>query len=303
MSRFIQYSLWNDCSVGCKFCYNKGQKDIDKIKSLNFVLDKLNDEEVMLYDEVGFIGGEFFNRELENEAVLALFIKLFLKVKELKHINKIYITTSLIYDISKYLKPFIVYLGELGILNKVLLCTSYDTKYRFYTKQREDLWKSNMLELYNSFPNLKTHVETIVTQHFIDSVLNDTFSIKSFCDTYHTRMDFIAPESGFYYNDKFDCQRDIPGFYPTKDSFIKFLYKVGLKTKEIDLKTFLSMEIHSDKVYYLDNGEHYCKDDRRSGYGEVVPVDKTKKYEMGFIDSDLNMRDVVEEVMEIYGYE
>lgn len=303
MPKFIQYSLWNDCSVGCKFCYNKGQKDVNKIESLKFTLDKLNDEEINNYDEIGFIGGEFFNRELSNPEVLSLFCNLFVKIKELNHFNKIYIATSLIYDMDRYLKPFLIYLKELHLIDKILLCTSYDVAYRFYTKEREDLWKSNMLELHEELPELKTHVETIVTQQFIDDVLSHRFSIKKFCDTYHTKIDFIAPESGFYYNDKYDCQRDIPGFFPTKDSFIKFLYEVGLKSKEIDLKTFLSMEIRSNKVYYIDNGKHYCKDDRRSGYGEVIPIDKTKKYEMGFIDSDLNMRDVVEQVMEINGYE
>ena len=303
MPKFIQYALWNDCSIGCKFCYNKGQKDINKIESLNFVLNKLDEKEVEDYDEIGFIGGEFFNRELEDPEVLYLFCKLFKKIKEKPWINKIYVTTSLIYDIDRYLKPFLVYLNSLNLLEKTLLCTSYDTSYRFYTKQREDLWKSNMLELHDEFPQLKTHVETIVTQHFVDAVLNNSFSIKDFCNTYNTRMDFIDPDSGFFYKNKYECQKDIPGFFPTKDSFIKFLYKVGVKRKEIDLKTFLSMDIRSSKAYYLDNGKHHENNNRRNGHGEIIPDDKEKQFDIGFIDSDLNMREVVEEFMETVDYE
>jgi hypothetical protein len=303
MSKFIQYALWVDCTIGCKFCYNKGQKDIDKIESLKFILNKLDEKEVEDYDEIGFIGGEFFNKELEDSKVLQLFYQLFKKLKEKPWINKIYLTTSLIYDISNYLKPFLIYLNDLKLLQKTLLCTSYDIAYRFYTKQREDLWKTNMLELHREFPQLKTHVETIITQKFIDAVLNDEFSIKKFCNIYHTRMDFIDPDSGFYYANKIECQKDIPGFFPTKKSFIEFLYKEGIKSNEIELNTFLSMNLRSNKAYYLDNGKHYVKDNRREGYGEFVPIDKEKKYERGFIDSDLNMREVVEEFMETVDYE
>ena len=94
---FIQYELWKCCSIGCKFCCNKGQKDINKIDSLNFVLSKLEDPEILNYDEIGFIGGEFFNNELKDNLVCDLFYKVFEKVASL-HFNKIYITTSLIFN-------------------------------------------------------------------------------------------------------------------------------------------------------------------------------------------------------------
>lgn len=301
MPNFIQYGLWVDCKVGCKFCYNKGQKDISKVKSLNFVLSKMDEKEVDDYDEIGFIGGEFFDGQIKDEEVCKLFYRLFQKVKDLGHFGKIYVATSLIYDMNLYLKPFLCYLRDLDLLSKTLLCTSYDTKYRFYTKQREDLWKANMLELHEKFPELKTHVETIVTQHFIDSVLNDEFSITNFCETYHTRMDYIDPDSGFFYKDKYECQKDIPGFFPTKTSFIKFLRKAALQNKEIDLSTFLSMDIRSSKSYYLDSGEHIELNDRRDGYGEITPIDSTRKFDIGFIDSNLKMRDVVEQFLEMFG--
>lgn len=303
MPKFIQYALWNDCKIGCKFCYNKGQKDVNKIESLNFVLNKMREPEVDEYNEIGFIGGEFFNGELEDTKVINLFYKLFDTIKELNHFDKIYVTTSLIYDIDPWLCPFLNTMKVIGLLDKILLCTSYDTAYRFYTRERENLWKHNMLELHRLYPELKTHVETIVTQHFIDAVLQDKFSIREFCDTFHTRMDFIDPDSGFFYKDKYECQKDIPGFFPTKTSFLKFLRKVGLQTKEIDLRTFLSMDIRSSKSYYIDNGIYIENNDRRNGHGEITPIDKEKKFDIGLIDSDENMRKIVEQFMEISGYE
>lgn len=298
-NRFLQYELWKDCCIGCSFCLNKGQPDIDKIDSLNFVLEKLDDPEVDNFNEVGFIGGEFFNREISNEEVRKLFYKLFEKCAEkvqARKLDKIYITTALIYDREKYLIPFLNYLRELKILDKVLLCTSYDVEYRFHTEQRENLWKDNMLFLSESYPELKKHTETILTQSFINAVLEDKFSISDFCEKYKTRIDYIEPASGFFYHNKLDCAKDMPNFFPTKSSFIKFLKKVAIDKKEIDLKTFLSMEIRSEKLYYADLGVRYISDNRRCTDGSCTPHAKDIKYEFGFIDSNDKMALVAQQL-------
>ena len=77
-NRFIQFELWKDCSLGCKFCFNKKQKDVNKIESLQFVLNKLDDSEMLDYNEIGFIGGEFFNNELKDNDVI-IYLKNFLQ--------------------------------------------------------------------------------------------------------------------------------------------------------------------------------------------------------------------------------
>ena len=48
-NKFLQYEMWKDCCIGCKFCCNKGQPDLDKAESLRFILDKLDDKEVYDY--------------------------------------------------------------------------------------------------------------------------------------------------------------------------------------------------------------------------------------------------------------
>jgi len=294
-NKFLQYEMWKDCCIGCKFCCNKGQPDLNKVESLKFILNKLDDEEVYEYNEIGFIGGEFFNREIEDEEVRDLFYKVFEKLSKLSHINKIYITTALIYDCNKYLLPFLNYLKELNILHKCLICTSYDVAYRFYTDERRLLWENNVLTLHNLYPELGIHTEIIVTQHFIDAVLEDKFSISAFKDKFNTHIDYIEPASGLYYTDKIECEKDIPGFFPTKKSFIKFLEKTIIKNKEIDPYTFCSMQLRSSKLYYIDGGKRMVVDDRRDTNGVALPLDKTKKYEIGLIDTDKSMRTICKE--------
>lgn len=293
-NKFIQYELWKECRNGCEFCFNRGQKSLDKIERLNYVIKKLNDPEVDEFNEIGFIGGEFFDNELRDEKVQRLFFQLFKICADKVHagkLDKIYVTTGLIFDIQPYLQPFLEFLRIWGISDKTLLCTSYDTKYRFHTPEKEELWKNNMKYIHEHYNEVKLHTEIIVTQDFINKVLDDTFSITKFKEEFHTGIDYIEPSSGFYFNDKKDAAKYLIDFFPTKSSFIKFLKKVSEK-HEIDLTTFLSMEVRSDKIYNIDY-EPTVIENRRDINIRIVPKDKTKKYEFGFIDSDDKMVDIV----------
>lgn len=301
-NRFIQYELWKECRNGCEFCFNRGQKSLDKIERLKYVIEKLNDPEVDEYNEIGFIGGEFFDIELRDEEVQRLFFQLFKicydKVQAGK-LDKIYVTTGLIFDIKPYLIPFLEFLRILGLSEKCLLCTSYDTKYRFHTLEKEELWKNNMKYIHEHYNEVKLHTEIIVTQDFINKVLDDSFSITKFKEEFNTAVDYIEPSSGFYFNDKKDAAEHLIDFFPTKSSFIKFLKKVSSKN-EIDLTTFLSMELRSNKIYDIDYVPTFIEN-RRDINTRIVPYDKTKKYEIGFIDSEDKMIDVVRTFGSIYG--
>lgn len=291
-SKFIQYQLWQECRNGCKFCSERCQKIVDKEWTLNFVLNKLDDPEVYDYEEVGIIGGEIFDNQLENKTVRNKFYQLTKKIAEMPHFKKIYIATSLIYDMNTYLIPYLEYLRELNVMNKVLLCTSYDVKYRFNTKDKEKLWEDNMLYLQKYYPDCKLHVETIVTQHFINAVLEGEFDIRKFCEKFNTRIDYIEPSSGMYYKDKKECEKACPGFFPTKDSFIKFLIVEGLQKHNIDLSCMISYQVRASRIYHLDCGDFVCYKDRRKPGFRVQCKDTTRKYELGFIDSDDTMEDV-----------
>lgn len=303
MRNFIQYELWKDCANACKFCFNKGQKDLDKIESLKFVMDKLDDAEVDEYEEIGFIGGEFFDTQLDEPRVKELFYKLFDKCidKILSHkIDKLYITTALLFDMNKYLIPFLDYLKNKGVLENVLLCTSFDLKYRFHTEKRRKLWEDNMLKLHQLYPTLRLHTETIVTGFFVNAVLNNEFSISEFCDKFHTHIDYIEAGSGFYYYDKKECAKDMPDFFPTKDNFIKFLYKVAIENKEIDLNTFISPNVRSDKIYCNYNGKRYIMSNRRKSNMTISVKDLEVKYETGLLDSNDKMLDIVQQLKQLY---
>ena len=187
---------------------------------------------------------------------------------------------------DKYLIPFLTYLKELGILENCLLCTSYDLKYRFHTEEKKKLWEDNIIALDNLFPELKLHCEIIATGFFMQAVLDDEFSISDFKKRFNVAIDYIEPGSGFYYYDKASCAKDMPDFFPTKQQVIAFLTKVYVKNKEIDIDTFVSSKVRSDKVYLHYNGKRYCIENRRKTNCLIDIEDLKEKYEIGIKDSN-----------------
>jgi hypothetical protein len=253
-------------------------------------MDILNSDEIENYNEVGFIGGEFFNGEING--IKEEFYKVFEKVSSL-NFDKIYITATLIYDINIWLIPFLNYLKELNILDKVMICSSFDTMYRFKSQEEKELWKDNMKLLKQLFPVITLHTEIILTEAFMESVLNDEFNIDNFRNYFDCGLDFIEPSSGLFYKDKVDASKVMPKFFPKKSTFLKFLKKVSLENNWVNLDTLLSMELRSNKLYFIANGQRLVADDRRNGDGKCQIPNFINKYETGFIDSELSMRDVV----------
>ena len=289
-NKFVQFELWKECHQGCKFCCNKGQPKINKKESIKYVMDILNSEEIKEYNEIGFIGGEFFNGEIEE--VKEEFYKIFEKVKEL-NFDKIYITATLVYDINQWLTPFFSYLRDLQILNRVMICTSFDTIYRFKSQEEKELWKLNMKFLKSIFPEITLHTEIILTEAFMESVLNNEFSIENFRNYFESGLDFIEPSSGLFYKDKEEAAKNLPMFFPKKSTFISFLKKVAVENHWIDLNTLLSMELRSNKLYFIANGQRLVADNRREGDGKCPIPNSQVKYDTGFIDSNIPMKNIV----------
>ena len=67
---------------------------------------------------------------------------------------------------------------------------------------------------------------------------------------------------------------------------------------KLDFNKLFSMNLRSEELYFIENGIRRVAKDRRLGDGRCELSDKTKKYDIGFIDSDEKMRDVVLEFME-----
>jgi hypothetical protein len=155
-----------------------------------------------------------------------------------------------------------------------------------------------MLWLGNRFPQMDLHVEMIMTQHLIDAVLSDKFQFPLFQQVLRCSLDFIEPSSGLYFKNKYECQKELPGFFPTKSSFIEFLNK---EKNILNLEKLFAMDYRSNELHYHEDGIRAVATDRRITAGKCKLKDTTRKYDIGFIDSDVPMRDVVLLFLETYG--
>lgn len=265
MKKFIQFQLWRECASNCSFCYLKGMKDVhNKADALIQTIEYIKSLDFSQYNEIGLTGGEFFAKQLSSIRIANLFYSLnaiLAKLLYAKKISKVYITTSLLAkDLSELFECLDIY-KHYKVSNQVLICTSYDTKYRFKNEISEELWKSNMKHIYSIYPEVMLHTEIICTQDFISKVLNNKISIKQLEKEYHTKINYIKPQCNTTAKTKEEFDKQLPNFLLHRQDFLRFLKKC--KTENLlDLNELFNYSLHSDEYAYFDenNKMHILKD-------------------------------------------
>ena len=81
-----QFELWTECNSRCKFCYlstaNIKTPDHIKLKQLDAIIEQVETPDLCeKFNKISFIGGEFFQGQLNNQKVKEKFMLLFDKVK------------------------------------------------------------------------------------------------------------------------------------------------------------------------------------------------------------------------------
>ena len=262
--RFVQFQLWRDCDIGCEFCHNRGIGNKNsKIDNIDFVIDLINNNPtIKKFNEIGIIGGELFGKQLNDSKTKSHFIKL-IKTIVNSHFEKVYIGTALLYkDLSSLLETLEIF-NNANKIDNVLICTSYDTIYRFKNVNSERLWDTNMRALRYLYPTLKLHVETILTEDFCQRVINDSFNIREFEKEYDCRIDFIEPTINLPNITIDEFNNRLPSFLPKRKTFLTFMRKCKETISDFDWDGFLNPNLHSDLYFVEFNGKPFVFDGRR----------------------------------------
>ncbi len=301
INNFVQFVLWHDCKNNCKFCHNKDFGDIDKNFALDYVSTKMNEPSTFdNFNELGFIGGEFFDTQLSDILINKKFYSLMDKVVSLlkeKTIKKFYITTALMYGDLRYLRQFCEYVQAKHIDDYVLICTSYDTIGRFLSCDKRENWNRNMIWIHDKYPRIKVHTEIILTEDFMQRTLRNDFNISEFEKKYFTTIDFISPHIVDFLHvapekrSKEAYNEFIPGFFPKRATFIQFLKTQILQNNKIALFKLLSNYIRADRLYTIANNQYYVIDNRRVSDKAFCGLEETLNISFmdGYIDSDIQM--------------
>jgi hypothetical protein len=299
-NKFLQFELWKECNNNCRFCFSRLQKDVDKLKSMNEIYEILSSNIVQEYDTIGFIGGEFFNGQISTVDIHENFYKLINKVIEYLQENTIkqfYITATLVQNSHDDLVEFLDYIRSHNLIDRILLCTSYDVKYRFHNKRGEELWKRSIMMLHNKYPSLKIHVEIICTQALIDAMMSNEFDLVKFKYEYNVSVDFLEPNTAFEEIEEF--KKRLPLFLPTRKSFLNWLKRFCVVERIIDINTLFDPKIRSNTCYYHVNGKLVKIDNRHSGDRQIGFESIKIKPHFGYSDSDIDMRDDVKNIKEL----
>lgn len=297
-SRFVQFQLWRNCNCNCDFCYNKGLKDGDQLAVLPAIYEKMQDPLIDHFNEIGLIGGELLGKQLDNDQARTWFYKILdLIVHKIKNgkCNKVYITSALLFKDRQNLIDFLFYIKNNGVIDRFLLCTSYDTIYRFKNEHSEQLWISNMDWIHDFWPELKTHTETILTNDFICRVLINQFNIREFENRFNTKQNFIIPQCNSNVETKELFIKQLPNFLPERAKFIKFMHKIWAEN-QTSMHEFLNEQLHSDLLYLECNGYLYEFWGRRR-FPTLMDSYYRKLgrsfYHLGYADSAVKMEDDV----------
>lgn len=283
----IQFELWPDCNSGCKFCYLNGTKRItsrkEKVNNIQKTINKLKNKHLMQkYNAVGLIGGEFFQGQLvgiKNE--WNDLIDLLNNLLCTRQIKEVWITSSLLFsknDLGSMIDSLARFsFNELLDDQRIIMCTSYDTVGRFVNdidgdypegSNAESYWFDNLKRLYNTFPKLTLHTQTILTQDTIDKLIENPnyfdfiteYSMIDFRYPSITRADCpTATTIEDYRSIMMKRVNDFPEhfFIENRNRFLKFLKVFANKYGLEKVKNLIHQpEMRSRRlIIYVDNAE------------------------------------------------
>ena len=295
----LQFELWQQCNNHCKFCYNSLRLDHTpdeiKMKSMNGALEKISDTSIYdKYDTLAYLGGEFFQGQLNTQEIHDKFFELMYKTEELYeqgYITEIWIYATMTIGDQKDL------FDTLKIFEKPIndgnfwILTSYDTHGRFHTPKMEETWHNTMRKMRDLYPNLRLNVTSILSQDLITKYLAGTFSFKKIMNDYDCVFFLKQPGNGDF--TKEEMEKRVGNFFLKRNDFIKFLRKFKNEESDDMWTKLFNIKYRADTLYrnYNDPMRLMELTSRHKNIGKeedgcaVAPCGHLTNYQ-AYIDSD-----------------
>lgn len=257
-SKQLQFELWQECNNHCKFCYlgnnnefTPNEVKLNSLKNAYTVISDLNNYPE--FDTISYLGGEFFQGQLNTPEIRGSFMRLMEKTAWLLkegYIKEswIYVTLTIgdqkdLYDTLKYFE---------GVTDKLWILTSYDTFGRFHHPKMEENWKYHMKQIHKLYPDIRFNTTTILSADCITKYLNDEISFQQMSEEYHTIFFFKQvgcdkePPSKFNESHGFN-------FVPTRKLFLEFLRKFKRQENDLMWDKICNIQYRADVLYRNGN--------------------------------------------------
>ena len=254
MSLQIQYELWRECNCNCTYCtlgFDNHKTDNElKLQSMQTAIDEMKNFEPNEHQTVGFIGGEFFQGQLNTPEIKSKFMELIKVANDLlnNHIVKdLWLNASLLIGNQKDLYEAIDLIDD---KTKLWILTSYDSIGRFHTPKMLETWQYHMKNIHKLYPEIKLNTTSILTGDFIEKYLNDNIDIKEFKATYHTNL-FLkttVKPGHLSHLSKQEINDKIGNFFPTQERFQEFLFTFYMREGAEEYHNLFSNDLRADEV-------------------------------------------------------
>ena len=299
MKKEIQFELWKECNSRCKFCFQGTQNICTatelKISACEKALEKISDLSLYeTHDVISYIGGEFFQGQLNTPEVKEAFMKLMEKsawLLENGYVRGVWIYATMNLGEQKDLYETIDLFKK---KDGLWILTSYDTIGRFHTPKMLETWENHMKTISEKYPEIKLNTTMIITQDLINKYLNNEINFEEFMEKYHTQL-FLKPCCKIdTVRTKEEVNKFLPNFFPRRMDFIKFLIKFKQNESQFMYDKLFNINMRADELYrnYNDGTQMQLTVRHKDNYTETV-VDRNDIKDcghgggyQGYIDSD-----------------
>lgn len=259
MKKQLQLEIWHECNNRCSFCYlqntNLYVSNELKMRSLENALNTISDLTLYTekdYDTIGFIGGEFFQGQLNTPEIKSKFFELMKKtawLKEKGYIKSVWLYVTLTIGDQKDLYDTLDLFED---KSNFWILTSYDTVGRFHTKKSEENWRYHMKNMHQKYPDLHFNVTTILTGDLAEKYLNNEISFKQMMEEFNCTF-FLKQCGGPKEMSKEKMNSLTPNFYPKRETFLKFLKKFKENEPPEIWNKMMNIEYRADSMYRMSD--------------------------------------------------
>ena len=224
----VQYGVWSNCCNACDFCLRLWRIPLSK-EDMLLQLDRIqkNIDYVDWQDKfsygISLLGGELYyvtDVDIQNkylELVDVIIEKILLKSPNPK--VKYSTVTNGLYNPEFLFKVVDKIVDRVGI-QAVDVNFSYDLKYRFKTKEAEQLCLENINKFHDRY-NYNTGVQMILTQYVLDMIKAGEFNIRQFTDE-----KIPGNTLTFLYPHPINTGIEVPDFNFKRKDFLNFMVKL-----------------------------------------------------------------------------
>lgn len=292
---FIQYELWKDCNNGCQYCFNQYvPKRRDKLAALTYAINSLKSRIVEPGSTIGLMGGEFFGGQLSDKRVKDKFyelVEIILEKLNTNPIGRFCIMSALMADDKSDWLEFCDFIHARNMDKSILVCTSWDRLHRFTSRTLKN-WEETMQITQEKYPDMKIHVEMILTEYLIQDIMDNPMYLKDFEKKWNCRTDFNIPYLPLFcelHNEgKEEFNKRLPNFLPNRKSFLNLLYS---RPNSFDLRGISDHRFHSSELHYTLNDKDWIILPERDKMETTCINQKSCNNCCGYADSDVKIQD------------